>query len=147
MVSCISGFSYCGGKLTEARRTVFLCPQGYPVMEWGHLTRHKKKGEPREKITVWIEAKLTSTTFFACLCLHYIVFISRETWECPTSTYYTCIALHWATVWPLTATAPHSYPGLSDLNTDSDEVSARSVSTWKPQCEWVIYLFDNFPVI
>lgn len=114
MMSCISGFSYCGSKLTEAHWTVCLHSQGYPVTEWGHLTGHEEKREPREKITQCeLKPNLTSTTFFTCLCLlwmHSIHFKGKTR----LSTYYTCIALYWATVWLLTATVSHSYPILSE---------------------------------
>lgn len=150
MVSCISGFSYCGGKLTAALLTVCFLSRGWAVMGRGHLTGHKEKGEPaqRKDQSLWMEVKLSFTTFFAFFHFRYAAFIfSKEKRGCPTSTYYTCTAhiapLHRGTIWLLTATVPDSHPVLSEpkhgLLWDFRQI-------WKPQCEWDVCLFDNSPV-
>jgi len=116
----------------------------------GARASHRARAErwaQRKDHSVWIEAKLTSTTFFTCLCFHYAVFISKETWECPTSTYYTCITLHWATVWPLTANVPHSHPILSEFKHRCRWDICQVYKYMEAQCEWVMYLFNNVQII
>lgn len=121
MVSCISVLSYCGGKLTAALLTVCFFSWGWAVTWRGHLTGHKENSEPaqRKDQSLWMEVRLSSTTFFACFHFRYTVFIfSKEKRGCPTSTYYTCTAhiapLHWESIWLLTTTVPDSHPVLSE---------------------------------
>lgn len=114
-MSCMSGFSDCGGKLTEARRTVCLCSQGYFMMEWGHLTGHKEKGESREKIT-WCELKpslLPLLLYLLTSPLHSIHFRGDMTKPNTYLWHEHCIMLR--NCWPLTATVPHSHPVLSEF--------------------------------
>lgn len=146
MVSCISCFFLPWRQLTEAEQSICI-PKGTPWRSEGTLqgTTRMVSPEKRSLSVNWSQTHFHHHFYLLLSPLHSI-HISKETWECPTFTYFTCAALHWATVWLLAATVPHPYPVLS-FNKDPDEISARSASTWKPQCEWVMYLFDNFPVI